>query len=138
MGYIDDDYLMRYFNQLGEVLAKILGFKSNGQFEKAGQLIENSLTDFGLKVSEYYLSVDISRLVEELVESQKLNINQIKILAELLFEKGEIERQKGNIELSRHFFERTLVLLNHVTEAEKVFSFEREERIKKIKMILES
>ena len=110
MGYIDDDYLMRYFNQLGEVLAKILGFKSNGQFEKAGQLIENSLTDFGLKVSEYYLSVDISRLVEELVESQKLNINQIKILAELLFEKGEIERQKGNVEISRHYYARTLVV----------------------------
>jgi len=138
MGYIDNDYLMRYFNQLGVVIAKILGLKTSGKLEEAHQVIDNSLTDFGLKRSEYYLSIDISGLVGELLESQGLNMGQIKTLAELLFEKGEIEKEQGNLMISRHYYSRALVLLNYVTEAEKIFSFEREDKIKKIKSILES
>jgi hypothetical protein len=138
MGYVEKDYLMRYFNQLGVVIAKILGLKKSGKLEEAHQVIENSLTDFGLKKSEYYLSIDISDLVRELMESHGLNIDQIKILGELLFEKGEIEKEQGNLKISRHFYSRALVLFNYITEVEKVFSFEREEKIQKIKMILES
>ena len=138
MGYVEEDYLMRYFNQLGVVIAKILGLKKSGKQQEAHLVIDNSLTDFGLKMSEYYLSIDISVLVGELMESHGLNITQIKILAELLFEKGEIEKEQGNLKISRHYYSRALVLFNYVTEVEKVFSFEREEKIKKIKMILGS
>jgi hypothetical protein len=138
MGYVEEDYLMRYFNQLGVVIAKILGLKKSGKLEEVHQVIDNCLTDFGLRMSEYYLSIDISVLVGELIESHGLNIDQIKILAELLFEKGEIEKEQGNLKISRHYYSRVLVLFNYVTDVEKIFSFEREEKIKKIKMILGS
>ena len=55
MGYVEKDFLMRYFNQLGIVLAKILGLKGKGKFEEASQVIKDSLADFGLKIPEEYL-----------------------------------------------------------------------------------
>jgi hypothetical protein len=136
MGYVEKDYLMRYFNQLGIVLAKILDLKAAGKFEEAHEVIDNSLADFGLKKLEYYLSIDDAILISELLESQELKNDQIKILSELFFEKAEIESAQGAIKVGRDLYTKALVLLHYLTDVEKVFSFEREEKVKKIKLIL--
>ena len=138
MGYVEKDFLMRQFNQLGVVLARILGFKENGKFEEAQQTIDNALTDFGLKELEVYLKIDVKDLVDKLVISYKLNVDQIKVLAELLYEKGDICNKSGNSELSKAFLIRALKLYDYLTSAEKVFSFEREEKIKNIRSVLRS
>lgn len=136
MGYVEKDFLMRYFNQLGIVLAKILGLKGKGKFEEAGQVIKDSLTDFGLKIPEDYLLIDDSIFITEITGSNGLNKDQIKVLSELLFEKGDIERLSGHEDSARNYFSKTLVLLDYLTNIEKVFSFEREDRIKWINSYL--
>ncbi len=136
MGYVEKDFLMRYFNQLGIVLAKILGLKGKGKFEEAGQVIKDSLTDFGLKIPEDYLLIDDSIFITEITGSNGLNKDQIKVLSELLFEKGDIERLYGDEDSARNYFSKTLVLLDYLTNIEKVFSFEREDRIKWINSYL--
>lgn len=136
MGYVEKDFLMRYFNQLGIVLAKILGLKSKGKFEEAGQVIEDSSLDFGLKIPEEYLRINDSIFISEITGSDGLNADQIKVLSELLFESGDIERLCGNEDSARNYFSKTLILLEYLTNLEKVFSFEREDRIKWINVYL--
>ena len=138
MGYVEEDYLMRYFNQLGIVLSKILGLKKEGQFDEALEIIDKALADFGLENTDYYLSLDIQDLENKRKNLQVLNNIQIKILADLLLEKGEIEIDQGNHESGRNCYTRVLLLLNYLTEVEKTFSFEREEKISKIKKILDA
>ena len=136
MGYVEKDFLMRYINKLGMVLAKILGLKGKGKFEEANQVIEDSLADFGLKIPEEYLLIDDSIFIAEITGSNGLNKDQIKVLSEFLFEKGDIKRLSGDDDSARKYFNRTLILLDYLTNIENVFSFEREDRIKWINSYL--
>jgi hypothetical protein len=133
MGYVEKDFLMRYFNQLGVVIAKLLGLKENGKFQEANQVIENSFLDFGLKMPEIYLKIDKAELLSKLKITDDLNDGQIKVLAELLFQKGEVERELSDSDVDKRYYSRALILLEYLTENEKVYSFERSQRIEWIK-----
>jgi len=136
MAYVEKDFLMRYLNQLGIVLAKILGLKSKGKFAEANQVINDSMSAFGLKISKEYLRIDDSIFITEITGSYRLNKDQIKILSELLFEKGDLERLSGEEDSARNYFSKTRILLDYLTGIEKVLSFEREDRIKWINSYL--
>lgn len=136
MGYVEKDFLMRYLNQLGVVIAKLLGLKEQGKFQEANQVIENSLLDFGLKMPEVYLNIDQAELLSKLKTRDDLNDGQMKALAELLFQKGEVERELSNYEVDKQYYSRALILLEYLTDHEKVYSFERGERIDWIKSYL--
>jgi hypothetical protein len=136
MGYVEKDFLMRYLNQLGVVIAKLLGLKEQGKFQEANQVIENSLLDFGLKMPEVYLNIDQAELLSKLKTRDDLNDGQMKVLAELLFQKGEIERGLSNTEIDNQYYSRALILLEYLTDNEKVYSLERGERIDWIKSYL--
>lgn len=138
MGYVEKDFLMRYFNQLGVVIAKLLGLKEQGKFHEANQVIENSLLDFGLKMPEVYLNIDHVELLSKLKTTNELNDGQIKILAELLFQKGEVERSQSNSEVDKQYYSRALILLEYLTDTEKVYSFERGQRIDWIKSYIDN
>jgi len=137
MGYVEKDFLLRQFNQLGVVLAKILGFKEKGKYESAESVIDNALTDFGLKDLDIHLKIDVDSLVPELIKTHRLTIDQINILAELIYEKAEINIRLGKKEPARDLYLRALILFEHITNAERIFSFEREEKINKIRSILQ-
>lgn len=138
MGYVEKDYLMRYFNQLGVVLARILGLKDKGRFKEASKVIENSLLDFGLKIPEEYLKIDLNELLPKLKTTYELNDGQIRILAELLFQKGETERELSDSDINIGYYSRALILLEYLTDNEKVYSLEREQRIDWIKLYLKN
>ncbi len=133
MGYVEKDYLMRYFNQLGVVIAKLLGLKEQGKFHEAKKVIENSSLDFGLKMPEVYLNIDHSELLSRIITTDDLNDGQIKILAELLFQRAEVERAQLNYEVDKQYYSRVLILLEYLTDNEKVYSFARGQRIEWIK-----
>jgi hypothetical protein len=136
MGYVEKDYLMRYFNQLGVVLARILGLKDKGRFEEAGKVIENSLLDFGLKTPEEYLNIEPAELLSELKTTYDLNDGQLNILAELLFQRGEIERGLSSADIDTKYYSRALIILEYLTDNENVYSLERGQRIEWIKSYL--
>ncbi|MGD9328485.1 MAG: hypothetical protein PVH48_05910 [Cyclobacteriaceae bacterium] len=138
MGYVEKDFLMRYLNQLGVVIAKLLGLKENGKFQEANQVIENSLLDFGLKLPELYLNINQAELLSKLKTKDDLNDGQMKVLAELLFQKGEVERELSNYDVDKQYYSRALILLEYLTDHEKVYSFERGERIDWIKSYIEN
>lgn len=136
MGYVEEDYLMRYLNQLGNVLARVLGLRKGGKDQEAIKVIEAALNDFGLKATEVYLTISRDDFIPLLTEKHKLGTLQFKLLSELLFERANIEFSLGNLKDSSEYYYRTLLLLNHLTGVERTFSFEREGRVLKIKDLL--
>ncbi len=83
------DYLVKQAEEFGKVLAVILGMKRDGLFPDMLEEI--------YKASQKYTAVEIlyieeqenTELIKELTEEKKLNDEQMKLLADLLFEKAE-------------------------------------------------
>jgi hypothetical protein len=118
------------------VLARILGLKDKGRYEEAGKVIENSLLHFGLKTPEEYLNIEPAELLSELKTTYDLNDGQLNILAELLFQRGEIERGLSSADIDTKYYSRALIILEYLTDNENVYSLERGQRIEWIKSYL--
>ena len=88
-----EDYLIRYFRQLGKVLAALLGLYENKEYQKAIDEINQVLsTWFDLPVERIEKTS-----AEELLEMTMLEENQrfekVKSVAELLFQKAYADRK---------------------------------------------
>lgn len=85
---IRKDYLLRQFEEFGKVMAVILGFKKEADWEKFEQEIEAAVKNF--------TSFEINQLIEKdqrsfeniITASTHLKPEQIKILADLLYERS--------------------------------------------------
>lgn len=92
------DFILRQFEEFGKVLAQLLTFKLNKDWEKFEKEIAEA--------SKKYTSLEIERvegMSEELFSTEVLNksaleFDQKKILATLLFEKMNFYLETGNSE----------------------------------------
>lgn len=83
------DYFIKQVEEFGKVLAQIMGMKRNGRFPDMQEEIQKAT----LKYTNLEI-LDIEKLentgfTEDLTENRKLNDDQMKMLADLLFEKAE-------------------------------------------------
>lgn len=123
------DYLMRYFDQLGEVIARLLGFRKRKDWEHAHEYIDEVSNDFlGIDINELK-DINETDLLEFLTKQQEFTLDKIKILAELLKEKGETYYQQFDMNSALVFLNHSLILFNHVDQEEKTFSMERNQKI---------
>lgn len=121
------DYLMRYFEQLGFVLARLLGLKEERKFNQAFQLIDEALKDMLDTTIDEWLMIPENTFLSETTE--QLTGEQQHVLSELLFEHGEFLYMKGEKETSKKSYTRSLLLFNYLAETEKTFSIERMNKI---------
>jgi len=81
------DYLLRQFEEFGKVLALILGYKNNSDWEK----FEKEMADAALKFTSLELShtehLTDQEFDAQVIGSEQLTQEQKTILATLLFEK---------------------------------------------------
>ena len=90
------DFLMRQFEEFGKVMAVILGFKKSQDWE----LFENEID----KAVKTFTSFELSDLLKKdeasfealINENTGLKSEQIKILADLLYERSFISGNNGN------------------------------------------
>ncbi len=130
------DYLLRQFEQFGEVLARLLGFKNKGKLDETLEIIDESLIEL-LKIDSAYLnSLTTDEIINELVGKRYLNVDQLKIAAHLLFEEAEIFFIKENKLNYLPRYHKAMILFEYIEKAEKVFSIELNEKIEKIKLLL--
>lgn len=89
------DYLVKQYEEFGKVLAVILGMKRDGLFPDMLEEIH--------KAAQKYTSLEIlylekekdADLIKDLTEEKKLNDEQLKMLADLMFEKAEYYAQSS-------------------------------------------
>ena len=82
------DYLVKQFEEFGKVMAILLGLKKDEKFTELSNLINESLKKYTALEIEYVESLENENFISILTQEKKLNDEQLKILADLLFEKG--------------------------------------------------
>lgn len=83
------DYLVKQFEEFGKVLAVILGLKRDGSFDEMEEAVRNASQKYtGLEVA-FVEEIENEQLLDVLIQQKKLTDEQLKMLADLLFEKAE-------------------------------------------------
>lgn len=106
------DLLVRQLEEFGKVLALILGYKKQNEFEK----FENELEQAAKKFTPYELktieSLSINEFSSQVINNQHLLPDQVKILADLLFEKMKYYMESGKHENVENLREKCIALYN--------------------------
>ncbi len=83
------DYLVRQFEEFGKVLAMLLGLKKDGNFPEFLKQIEESAKKFTSTEINFAEILDDNQLLDTLIVTKHLNDEQLKMMADLLYEKAE-------------------------------------------------
>jgi hypothetical protein len=79
---------MRQFEEFGKFLATILGYKQQQDFIEVSKLIsEGALKYIGVSIKEIE-ELKTENLISSLTQEKKLSDEQLKMLADLLYENG--------------------------------------------------
>ena len=79
---------MRQFEEFGKFLATILGYKQQQDFIEVSKLIsEGALKYIGVSIKEVE-ELEPENLISSLTQEKKLSDEQLKMLADLLYENG--------------------------------------------------
>ncbi|MEI6051000.1 MAG: hypothetical protein WCS03_19090 [Bacteroidota bacterium] len=136
-----EDYIKRQIDQLGRVLAKILadltGLKNQGQtgvgYEAADQALINEL---GLNIDDM-TSIPTEKFIKTLQDRRKLSNDNLDNLAEILFliaeELNHKDTDNGKM---KKFYERSLIIYEHLDKTSSTYSFDRHNKIEQIKETL--
>jgi len=82
------DLLMRQFEEFGKFLATIMGYKQQQDFMEVSKLIsEGALKYIGVSIKEVE-ELEPENLISSLTQEKKLSDEQLKMLADLLYENG--------------------------------------------------
>jgi hypothetical protein len=92
---LTEDYIMRMINQALVVLRKILRMKEIPQHQQALQEIDQALEQLlGIK-ADLIKVLDDESILETLTQNDKLDVDRLYLVAELLKEEGEILINQG-------------------------------------------
>ena len=83
------DYLVKQFEEFGKVMAVLLGLKRDGNYSELNDLINESVKKYTATEIEFVESINNELFIATLTLEKKLNDEQLKILADLLFEKAD-------------------------------------------------
>jgi len=135
---IRKDYLLRYFEELGQVLAKLMGFKEKGDFKGGLELLNETFSNM-LHISSGDLNrISSDKLVSYLSDDLQFTLTQISLVAELLFEEAELYNQQTQQEDANTRYRKVLILYKYLSQEEKSYSMERVERMEMINTILDA
>jgi len=121
------DLLLRYFEELGRVLASLDEYHEKGAFRKAIEIIDEAFTEL--------INIPLSEIkkvnAEEFsvfLEQKELNLGQLNIIAELFFQLAQLEREEGKDSESIFSYKKALLTLEKVEQKEHSFSLDRNDR----------
>ena len=82
------DYIVRQFEEFGKFLAIVMGFKTDSKFIELEELINTSALKFTLIEMEIAEKLPNKDLIQLLTENYELKEANLKMLGDLLYEKG--------------------------------------------------
>ncbi len=132
------DYIMRQFEEFGKFLALLMGHKNNSNWsELEKQINENALKFTGTEIGAVEKLKD-QVFIHELTEVKQLNEGQLKMLGDLLYEKGIAYTQLFKEDEAKNAFTKALSIYNHIRSnaLETDFSLDMHFKIKAIQQLL--
>ncbi|HYW96765.1 MAG TPA: hypothetical protein VE870_14310 [Bacteroidales bacterium] len=122
------DYMMRYFEQLGVVLAALLGFRAKRDYDQAFELIRttlDNLPDFYYELA----NLDTDDFFEKVTGSEANTVEKTEMIATLLYEEAEFLILSGDRQKAADRYHKALLLLEYADRATGYYSVERSQRI---------
>lgn len=110
------DYLQRQFEEFGKVLALILGFKRNNDWDNFEKEIRSAAATFSLPEIEAVERMDQETFNAEIIQPTVLSPDRKKILATLLFEKLGYYLETGREREAANLREKCLALYGHLRD----------------------
>jgi hypothetical protein len=132
------DYIQRKFEEFGKFLALLMSFKQNHQWQELEkQINENSQRFSGVEINAIEMISDPALLLE-LTQARTLKEEQLKILGDLLYEKGlAYTNQQKEIEAKNAFVKAKAIYLHIQTNSLEVdFSLDMHFKLKAIQQLL--
>ena len=83
------DYLVKQFEEFGKVMAVLLGLKRDRSFPDILSTIEEASKKYTSTEINFVETIENENLIDVLISQNKLNDEQMKILADLLYEKAD-------------------------------------------------
>ncbi len=133
---IKKDYILRMVEEFAKFLAAIMGLREDGKYEEALKKIDNvykgmiQLDPIGIK------SIGPEELLDYLKSEKKDNHHYLKMIAELLYEEGQVYVETGDPISARNVLEKSKVLINYLMDNDPTFSLDWYEKISSIDQIL--
>jgi hypothetical protein len=132
-----EDYLLKYLEKLGRVVAAMLGFRDKGFPEDALRLADETYKELLNFNSEELAVMPVEKFIDIILKAG-YSPSYLEALAQLAHETANSFEAGGNKDFSHSFFLKSLHLYYLLNEKDKTFSFEREMIISELKEIINS
>lgn len=123
------DFILRMIEMLAELVAGILRLIKKGDFNKASQLIDNAYHDMLKHDAGFFNKIPLSKLTDNLIGEHNFTNGHLEILAELFYAQAELLFAQKKYGESLEFYQKSLCLLEFVSEKSQTFSFETQSKI---------
>jgi hypothetical protein len=134
MNMRQEDYLLKQIDQLGQVLARligsILGLKNQGKETEIVSLVDKTLkNELDIDLSRL-ISIPKGRLIETIKQNKEISNENLDRLADILTEIANVEQNKV---IQNLYFEHILEIYKYVEKNDKTYSLERYQKMERIK-----
>ena len=127
---IRKDYILRMVEEFAKFLAAIVGLKNEGKYHEALKKIDTVYTGL-IDIDPIILkSLSPEEMITFLKNEDKYSNQYLKIIAELLFEEGQIYAESGDPVSARNVLVKAKMLINYLSENDSTFSFDWYEKIR--------
>ena len=109
------DYLVKQFEEFAKVMGVLLGLKRNDNYEELNNLINATALKYTQTEISFIEGVPNNELIAIVTEDKKLTDEQLKMLGDLLFEKGDYYSKSNDTNESE--------ALNCFQKAKLIYSF---------------
>lgn len=133
---IRKDYILRIVEEFAKFLAAIVGLKREGKFDEALKKVDQVYLGM-INIDPVILkSINPDELTDFLLHEKKFNNHYLKMIAELLFEEGQIYAENGDPVSARNVLEKARIIIDYLMENDPTFSFDWYEKISIIDSII--
>ncbi|MGZ3883456.1 MAG: hypothetical protein ACXVPQ_09350 [Bacteroidia bacterium] len=132
------DYIQRQFEEFGKFMAIVFGLKKDGRWDELETLINSSARKFTpVEITEAEKIKD-DLLLHELIEVHKLKSDELKMLGDLLYEKGLARTELLHHAEAANALRKALRIYDYIQQQslESDFSLDMHFKIKSIRQLL--
>ena len=124
------DYIMRLVEEFARILAAISGLKLEGKLEEALKKIDDTYNELLSISPSMLMSLKNQEIMKVLHGELKFENRQIRMVAELLYEQGQIYNELGDPVSAKNVLEKSRVLIGFLMENDPTFSFDWYEKLR--------
>ncbi len=123
------DYISRLIEEFARFLAAVAGLRKEGNFEEALKKIDEVYSGMIGLEAKVIRSVGSGQLLDLLQNDKKFDNNYLKMIADLLYEEGQIYHESGDPVSMRNVYEKAAILIRHLMATDSTFSFDWYEKL---------